>query len=317
MFFIKIQNSVFFGLRIPTLPVSVIFVSESEESDGWETVQRGWKGKQKSPAQRSLENLHTAPRPEPKLTRSVSDPHTCIEKYKKHTNSRGKGPLPQRQPKAKAVKNEFQSNRPRTDSKDSEKENIPNRGAIQTEVVTASVTSANTNGPIENKSPSDSIEVVKDSQQSKTNTVDRQNKAGSARKGNVKPTGSDKTQTKPGDKSVIAPVTNKPKVEERSQHKPKGPSSGVRHSAWAKPLKVVDKEPEPQKTEEKRVTEMKTDRIVTDVHEVKTDSVVNDVIHDSEIVDTCMTEEQAEDQLVNEIDNVSCIENLGSAVAQW
>ena len=269
----------------------LLFFSDSEESDGWETVQRGGKGKQKSPSQRSLENLHTVARPEQKLTRSVSDPNACIEKYKKNPNIRGKGPLPQRQPKG--MKKEFQSNRPRMDSKDSEKENIPDSRGIQTEVVKASVASANINGPIENKSPSDSAESVIGSEQSKPHNVDRQIKSVPVRKAKPKPKSPDKIPTKPNDKSVNTAATNKTKVEERSHSKAKGPSSGGRQNAWAKPLKVVDKEQDTKRSEDKHVAE------------VKQDSVCVDVIQNDDTVDTCMTEEQADDQLVNEIDNVS------------
>ncbi|KAL4227984.1 hypothetical protein ACF0H5_013422 [Mactra antiquata] len=63
-------------------------LNESEESDGWETVQRGGKTKSwGSPSQRSLENLHTLVKNEHhKLTRSVSEPNASVAKYQKKTS---------------------------------------------------------------------------------------------------------------------------------------------------------------------------------------------------------------------------------------
>lgn len=62
------------------------YVLESEDSDGWETVQRKTKP-HGSPSQRSLENLATVAKEHHKLTRSVSEPNATGLKYMKRTNN--------------------------------------------------------------------------------------------------------------------------------------------------------------------------------------------------------------------------------------
>ena len=214
------------------------FLSESEESDGWETVQRGGKAKTKtSPNQRSLENLHTVSRPEHKLTRSVSDPNACIEKYHKKVNGKGRGKLPTK----KSLMNESQS-RPRTDSKDSEKENRPDVKTLKSEVTVTTEIVASENELIV-KTKTEPKEPVPNLEQSKSKLLDRPAKSSpTVRKSYVRPTNSDKSQTKTSDKNVGSTVSAKAKVDDRSQIKGKGPSSSVRQNAWAKPLNVSDKE---------------------------------------------------------------------------
>ena len=192
------------------------------------------------------------------------------------------------------MKIDFQGNRPRTDSKDSEKENIPDSGGTQAKAVVAAIASVSTNEQANIKSPKDNVDPVVASELSKPHNVDRQIKSAPVRKAKPKPANQDKMQTKLNDKPVITAAANKTKVEERSHNKPtKGPNSGGRQNAWAKPLKVADKEQENKKSDDKHVAE------------VKPVDVAKDVGRSDDVVDTCMTEEQAEDQLVNEIDNVS------------
>ena len=217
----------------------IFYIVESEESDGWETVQRSNKGKSKtSPSQRSLENLHTAAHPQHKLTRSISDPNASIEKYRKKVNSKGRGKLPAR----KSLANESRT-RPRANSKDSEKENRPSSEILKPDVTVTSEIVASANGPIDNVSATETVERVTTPDQSKSKTIDRPTKSASVRKSVVKPTNLDKAQNKPSDKTVINTAGAKPKVEEKPQIKTKGPNTGVRQNAWAKPLKVVEKEP--------------------------------------------------------------------------
>lgn len=128
-------------------------INESEESDGWETVQRGGKTKSwGSPSQRSLENLHTVIKNEHhQLTRSVSEPNASVKQFKRktstqkinnHRNNTDKsrtspgvdkpGTIP-RGGKPGTIPNgdiARQSGRLRTDSKDSEKENRPNTNTV-------------------------------------------------------------------------------------------------------------------------------------------------------------------------------------------
>ncbi|XP_060557180.1 S phase cyclin A-associated protein in the endoplasmic reticulum-like isoform X3 [Ruditapes philippinarum] len=126
-------------------------INESEEDDGWETVHRGGKTKSwGSPSQRSLENLHTVIKNEHhKLTRSVSEPNASIKKYQKRTNHSKvnnkvttKGgtspPLDTHGRSNEGERPEIIPNgdiskplqRPRTDSKDSEKENRPSLNSV-------------------------------------------------------------------------------------------------------------------------------------------------------------------------------------------
>lgn len=204
-------------------------------------------------------------------------------------DGRGHGKLSQR--KTATVNNESQS-RPRAGSKDSEKENIPNTVAVKTEHTV--VTDAKTNGPTQNKSPSGSVESVKSVDQSKTKTVDRQVKPAPVRRGNVKPGSSDKNQSKSGDKTVIGSVVNKSKVEEKSEVKPKGPSSAFRQNAWEKPLKVVEKQQVIPANDTKAPVETKTE-------------VVDDAVAHEEATLEEIAEQQTEDQLEKEIDSVSLI----------
>ena len=153
-------------------------------------------------------------------------------------NSKGRGKLPAR----KSLANESRT-RPRANSKDSEKENRPSSEILKPDVTVTSEIVASANGPIDNVSATETVERVTTPDQSKSKTIDRPTKSASVRKSVVKPTNLDKAQNKPSDKTVVNTAGAKPKVEEKPQIKTKGPNTGVRQNAWAKPLKVVEKEP--------------------------------------------------------------------------
>ena len=69
--------------------VLVSLIAESEESDGWETVQRKTKT-HGSPSQRSLENLATIVKEHHKLTRSVSEPNATGLKNVRRSNPKSR-----------------------------------------------------------------------------------------------------------------------------------------------------------------------------------------------------------------------------------
>ena len=277
----------------------------SDESDGWETVQRGGKVKQKtSPSQRSMENLHTASRPQHKLTRSVSDPNACIDKYRKKANGKGRGKLPA---KKSLTMSGDTVNRPRADSKDSEKENRPDSAVVQSAVEVNSVESVNANGPVDNKSSVESVASVTDVDHPKPKPSDKNVKSASVRKSTVKPVSSDKPPSRTNDKTVINTVGSKPKQEEKSHVKSKVPNTGARQNAWAKPLKVVEKDKDAHtsevKTSSKEKLDTAEDEQISAGH--KTDIEQDDVTEKMKAVSQEKLD-QVEADLVNEIDNVSC-----------
>lgn len=97
-------------------------ISITDDNEGWETVHRGGKGKARnSPSQRSLENLSGVGKAPVKLKRTLSDPHSGMNKRPpwNHGTSRR---TPQ---KSASSNNHIGASRHRTDSKDSEKENKP------------------------------------------------------------------------------------------------------------------------------------------------------------------------------------------------
>ncbi|KAK3584862.1 hypothetical protein CHS0354_027613 [Potamilus streckersoni] len=128
----------------PTAISPVSTLTESEElkdidddnQEGWETVQRGGKLKARnSPSQRSLENLSTASQAghDHKLKRSISDSNaTVMNNHVKSSKSKDRRyPLNKKSSSVAEIHGTVtlsNSQRNRTGSKDSEKENIPSKG---------------------------------------------------------------------------------------------------------------------------------------------------------------------------------------------
>ncbi|KAK3096644.1 hypothetical protein FSP39_001987 [Pinctada imbricata] len=93
-----------------------------DDNEGWETVHRGGKGKARnSPSQRSLENLSGVGKVPVKLKRTLSDPHSGMNKRPPWNHGASRR-TPQ---KSGPPSHHLGASRHRTDSKDSEKENKP------------------------------------------------------------------------------------------------------------------------------------------------------------------------------------------------